>query len=220
MTVVPPIPDIYQTLTASYAWRASSGGWTSVVGGQPLTVSSGSAQSFTASDSGLNNQPACLFSGSGDYGAAIAALGTNQTLVIVGRTAQNTCDLLATTDGTGAENTGTAIFRYAPGDYYVRALLVGATISAVAPVTFVAIGTFSTSAQTLRINANTAGATAGASAAYSVGNVRVGGNGGGSAVRLTGAVAEVALFNRVLSGADITTLNAALGAKYGITIWA
>ncbi len=221
----PPVGPVLP-LAPLAAWRAdnvvagaTTTQWTDRIGSAHLSVS-GTAQGAPVSLPELGGRVAVPFAGTGGYVGTIPAPGNSQTQLVVGRTTVNSSDFISLSNAL-TPNSGSQIAEYL-STFFARINVVEGGDASLpgfsAPLAYIAIATLTTTGKAIYVNAKTPGTNAGSTASFSRTTLSLGvdlGHGWAN-----GHIAEGAVWNRVLSGAEISGLLDSLGAYYGIAIGA
>lgn len=219
-----------QSLNPQNAWRATnvttSGGtttaWTPVIGSVTLANVPGRvAQAQPAVDALLGNQLSVVFSSPNNsvatgYTGIIPAPGNNQSVFIVGRTIAETIDFYCLDKNVAG--TGIQLFAYGGGIYNRIDAGPDVIIAKPFPYSFAIIATYSTTGQTLRINAKTPVSVANSFPSGFTNNYAWLGAGRGIGYFFQGAMAELAIFNRVLSAFDAESLMTEACRHYSLPL--
>ncbi len=209
-------------LGASYGWRASdasaAGGntaqWNPYLGAVILTPV-GTSQTQPAAYAPLGGKLAVPFVGSGHYEAALALTSLTYTFAWVGTVSSGTSPYAATV--AGAVNTCTALLQGAS----VLARRFGATDLSVAsspPVTGIYFAVVSNSVATLYYNSVT-GTTSATAATMPISDTfHLGALSNSGTQRLIGNTAQLIIWTRALSNAEVGIGMRGLGSYYGQVI--
>ena len=217
---------IASVLGASNAWDAehltvstTTDAWVATAGGVNLAVQT-AAQPAPAAVAALRGRRAVTWSGAGAYAAAITAPGDNQTFMFVGYAGGANFGMMALT-AAGALNTGSSLFfdGTAGGTVFGRRLAVDATVLRAAPMAFVLVCTKTTAGESLYVNSRTPVASAVGTASFSQAQFILGALTSTNVYAFAGnTVAAAAIYNRVLSAAEINYALTQAGAYYGVSI--
>ncbi len=195
-----------------YRWRADSitaangaavASWPALAGGVALAASGSAQPTYVAS--GINGQPTVRFNGTSTrMDANLAAFAQPVTVMAVAK--------LASASGSHMIYNAEGVELYAEGGLWVgwggAELAAGATDTSPAALVFVANGASSTVNRNGTAVTGSAGTT-GHNATVNVGDYSAGG------YRLNGDVAEICVYQRALSTAEINTLRSYTTARYG-----